>query len=587
MPTPILRSRRAQELQVRGPFVGVNTQNESRLLASNEAEDALNLVLDDATLKVRNGYDAGAIAPNGLAVEGQHDYRQNDGTRHHLVKAGDQLYRLAGTTYTAIGGSVLTSGTIAQFVTVSNRAYIAHGGSPKVTDGTSLFDWEITKPSAAPAIGSGIGVLLSGSYDYKVTFYSSTWGQESPSSAKTLYKTVDSGSIALSNLPTTTDARVDKLRIYRRKISALEADWFFVDEIDDTVTTWHDNTLDNDVSTTRVAPLTFDQSFPSVKYLAENGGTMFGAGVASEPNRLYYTGVNNTTFENFLLVDDDGEEITGLVSFQTNLVIFTRRSIWVLSGNSPSTFFLRKVVPDRGCCAPHSIVPVDAQIYFLSETGFFAYDLSNVVEISRRIQPTLLLRAFSRDAMIVGVHDRPNNSVWWSYSGSGSSTNDKMLVYYYRNSRVTKGDSWVPWEFSNLCHMGQVTNPDTNLREIRLGFTDGRVSTYSGTSDNGSDIPWRWTTGKQDLATPQVRKFFGRLVIELVRQTGGTMDAEVSVDSDADFSFVGRQHRQTDEFFRTRIRRRARQLRVRLSGDTSSGGELIGWTLEAEASARS
>tara|TARA_B100000686_G_C16537001_1_gene835341 strand:- start:512 stop:919 length:408 start_codon:yes stop_codon:yes gene_type:complete len=135
--------------------------------------------------------------------------------------------------------------------------------------------------------------------------------------------------------------------------------------------------------------------------------------------------------------------------------------------------------------------------------------------------------------------------------------------------------------------MGQVTNPDTNLREIRLGFTDGRVSTYSGTSDNGSDIPWRWTTGKQDLATPQVRKFFGRLVIELVRQTGGTMDAEVSVDSDADFSFVGRQHRQTDEFFRTRIRRRARQLRVRLSGDTSSGGELIGWTLEAEASARS
>lgn len=589
-------------IEVRGPFVGVNQTKETSEISLQEARNALNVNLDPGVLDARLGYDAGAVAPNGQPIEGTHDYRQSDGTRIFLVKAGDQLYRLDGSVYTTIGGAVLTAGNIAQFLSLNNRVYIAHGGIPYVTDGTDLFTWEIENPENSPdltadgAVGDG---QLSGTYDYKVVFFSSTWGQESPSSPstnqtdtvagieKTTTITVDNQNVELSNFSTTLDARVDKYDIFRRKTSAFESDWFFVDRVDSTTTNYLDNSPDNNIDNTDIAPLTFEATFPHARFVAFNAGTIFASGIDDEPNNVYFTQVNKTSLGQFFTVDD---RITGLVSFQGELVVFTQSSIWLVSGNSAATLFARRTIVGRGCLAPFSIVPVDNVIYFLSENGIYSYDLSRVSEVSRPVKPLWLARNFDRDFNLVGVHDWENSAVWWLYSDGTAVENDTMLVHFYRNSAVTQSPSWVPWDIPNAQYCGLITNPVTNLREIKLGFQDGRVSTYGdGSDDNGTPIEWSWETGQQDLQAPTLKKRWTQLEAESVPQLANNdyMNVEISMGDTDVFEFLGKTQPIIQRVWRSRVARRNAQIRIRWSARLTGGFRMTYWRLQADASSRS
>ncbi len=591
MPTPIT---------IGGPFIGINQTTESREIDPREARDALNCMLDQSSIDARLGFDSGATAPNGFPIEGTHDYRQNDSTRIFLVKAGPQLFSLSGTVFTAIGGPVLTAGNLAQFLSLNNRVYIAHGGTPKVTDGTDLFDWQITKPAFAPdaipngAIGDG---MLNGEYDYKFVFFSSEWGQESPASPSTNQAdttaglevtttvTVENQNVELTSFNTTLDTRVDKYRIFRRKVSNFEADWFFITEVDSTTTTFIDRIPDNNVDTTDLAPLTFDPRFPDIRFVATNAGTVFAAGIDDEPNNIYFSPVGKTVLGNFFTIDD---RITGLLQFQGELVVFTQSSIWLVSGNSVGTLFPRRTIVDRGCLAPFSIVPVDNLIYFLSENGVYAYDLSRVFEVSRPVKPRWLSRNFARDFLIKGVHDWENSAVWWVYSDGTSVTNDALLVYFYRNSQVVNKQSWTRWDIPGVQYCGLITDSLTNLREIKLGFDDGQVTTYGdGANDDGNSIEYFWESGQQDVKTPTVKKRWHELESEIIRKNRNDfMNASIKIDDRDNFEFVGETQDVVNEIWRTRLSRRAAQLAIRWSAQLDGPFRLVSWNYMVDRSAR-
>ena len=590
------------DIPVTGPFIGVNQTRDTREIDVREARDALNVNLDPSALDARLGYSSGPFAPNGQPIEGEHDYRQNDGTRIHLVKAGDRLYRLDGLVFTEIGGPDLVAGNLAQFITLSNRVYITHGGDPKVTDGTNLFDWLIVKPEFAPdlapegAVGDG---KLIGTYTYKFVYFSSTFGQESPSSPPTNQVdtvggvevvstvTVENQNVLLSNFLPTADLRVDKFRIFRRKDSAFESDWFFITEVPSTTTTFVDRTPDNDADTSDIAPLTFDGNFPQGRFLAFNAGTMFVSGIDDEPNNIYFTPVNGKALGQFFTVDD---RVTGLLSFQGELVVFTQSSIWLVSGNSASTLFPRRTIVGRGCLAPFSIVPVDNVIYFLSENGVYSYDLSRVSEVSRPVKPIWLDRNFARDFNMIGVHDYLNSAVWWLYSDGTSTQNDKMLVFFYRNTAIFQKPSWCPWDIPGAQYCGQITDPVTNIRKIRLGFQTGRITTYGEGSgnDDGAPIEWNWETGKQDLEAPTIKKRWTQLEAQVVSQPANNdfMNVEISLNDSDVFEFLGDTQSISEEIWRTRIARRSAQLRIRWSARLNGRFRMVYWRLQADSSAR-
>lgn len=78
----------------------------------------------------------------------------------------------------------------------------------------------------------------------------------------------------------------------------------------------------------------------------------------------------------FLAVEEM-EVITGLRSFKEQLVVFTDRSIYLLTGGTDQTFQLFKAVSGVGCIAPNSIVEANGVLYFMARDGIYGFSGAN------------------------------------------------------------------------------------------------------------------------------------------------------------------------------------------------------------------
>lgn len=81
---------------------------------------------------------------------------------------------------------------------------------------------------------------------------------------------------------------------------------------------------------------------------------------------------------------NDGDKITGLISFRNSLFIFKRNSIYVLSStSSPATassrYRIDQYTKNLGCVAPNSIKPVLDDVLFLSDSGVASLSAASLV----------------------------------------------------------------------------------------------------------------------------------------------------------------------------------------------------------------
>lgn len=591
-------------LNVRGPFYGLNKIDESSLLDPREAEDALNVSPDRSTIRKRPGYTVDGTGPSANPVLGLFDFGRDDGQRFQLVKLNGALYKFSGGTFTSIGTGYSTT-ELARFATIENKLVIVDPGiEPKVWDGTagSVFPLLMESPGGfGPDLSAASGGVLSGSYDYKYTYYSSTWGIESASSPsvrespganeRSTIITVNQQAIQLTNWILPTDSRVDKFRIYRRKTSALEADWFLVEEITKPATVgqvYVDNWPDSSVSNRLLAPLTFSVAIPAARFVAYHEGVTYLAGFAATPKRILISpaGKPFAPLDAADSITGTGD-ITGIEIFQGERVVFTQQAIWVISGPRDRLSFL-KVIPDVGCVAPHSIVALEDVILFFADQGFYVYDLGRPREISEKIKPLLDERNTARDKFMVGVHYPQFACVIWQYSGAGSSVNNRGLAYFYRASARRKRDIWVPWEFPGISHFASYIDASTQERKVRLGFTNGKVGTVGGVNDDTAAVEYLWQTGQLNFGDIERDKNFGDFVLETTKQdVSKPLDVEYLLNSDPDIHQLGR-HRMDRETFRGRLRRRGREIRMRFhQNETNSDAEIIGWSIDAMRAGRS
>ena len=85
------------------------------------------------------------------------------------------------------------------------------------------------------------------------------------------------------------------------------------------------------------------------------------------------------------VTSDDPEGITGMISHGGALLVFTPTNIWRLTGDSPETFEVTKVVDGIGCVSGHTVVALETGLMFLGKDGVYAWDgYSAPVKISSR-----------------------------------------------------------------------------------------------------------------------------------------------------------------------------------------------------------
>ena len=218
----------------------------------------------------------------------------------------------------------------------------------------------------------------------------------------------------------------------------------------------------------------------------------------------------------FLAVEEM-EAITGLKSFQEQLVIFTDRSIYVLTGGDVKTYSLFKAVSGVGCVAPNSIVEAGGILYFMARDGIYAFGgmgaESRAQKVSKPIDsifsgdfaqthmPATIAEdmanmgwpfAIRKNSMMYSnvIHVQTKNQIWWSIDIKGTKPGSfaVTLVYDYYHG------AWSLYE------------PTGVAKDVGASYVSDKASCmYDGTVvlENGEEYVYTSTTREKSPGSGQ------------------------------------------------------------------------------------
>jgi hypothetical protein len=589
------------KVRLKAPFLGYNTTEQKGEIDERESPDMLNVDLDRGTIRCRPGYTLYIAAPT-TPIGSLFEWHDIIGTRIQLMNTGGgALYNISSGAAVAItmNGGLSVGNSALEWVKYKNRAYFtgASPGGVGVTDGTDAYTAQITRP-AAPTVATGSAGVLTGTYDYKITYYSSTWGQESPSSDASSSVAPSSEQIDLSVIPTSTDTRVTDVRIYRRKITTNESLWTFVKEISNGSSTVSDNTRDADLEFTTIAPLSFTDTLPAFDTMATQAGVVFLGG--RDRNSIFYSRPNQPwNVEGSVDVGNDA--VVALRAAQGVIYVFKKRSIWTLSGNSPSTFFARRVVSGIGSIAPNAIVQQDGLFYFQGEKGAYVFDGSAVPqEISRPIRS----RFQSLEAVnhLANALEDPGGR-WIAWTFKDVDDFPYCYVYFNRLSDAVGRPVWARWlfkgdfggspvdQFAQTAGILTTTASGAEKQELfiyfnTLGGDDLQrlvdSTEVGGTTDGGSSIQMQWLTKEFDGEIPERFKKWG--VVEVVTNALSGMSVGYRLDGAASTTNV--LTTTASEVNRGRISRSSKGIQIDLDDAAAAGTEVFEMNIDANIAGR-
>ena len=150
-----------------------------------------------------------------------------------------------------------------------------------------------------------------------------------------------------------------------------------------------------------------------------------------DPNRVDFSGLYE--FESYRSVDffyvpnpKSADHIVGWVVFQDNLVVFTTKTKYILSGNDISTFTMKEAVGTKGGVSQELIYADRNYIYFMADDNQI-YRFNGVSDqlISDRVQPELD-KIQNLDTATMSVF---NNQLRIHYAKKPSTLVDRVLMY--------------------------------------------------------------------------------------------------------------------------------------------------------------
>jgi hypothetical protein len=273
---------------------------------------------------------------------------------------------------------------------------------------------------------------------------------------------------------------------------------------------------------------------PAGKLVTFHKDRLFVAGVAAAPNRLYYTDtmargatpVWNTGSNYIDIKDDDGDEITGILSQSDYLVIYKKNSIWVLFGNSSTTFVLNKRVDTIGCNASMSLVAHNNIHYFLDNTGVHIYNGVSATKISGKVDPEIA--GIPAAYLVNSAATIYNEKLWLAYTSNGETQNTNILVFDLNSGG---------WSLLSGISVRSFTiwNSRDDAGEFYAGgSTDGFVwQLDTGSDDGGTDITVDYRSKNFTFGNPVSLK-----TVDYVHITGDSNNVSVNLNTLTDHGYM-------------------------------------------------
>jgi hypothetical protein len=210
---------------------------------------------------------------------------------------------------------------------------------------------------------------------------------------------------------------------------------------------------------------------PQANYISVVGRFLVLSGLLSNPFRIHWSGLNDTTnwtsgvgssdYQDF----PDGGIVRGVAGGEFGTV-FQDQAIRRMSyiPGSPLIFQIERITQDQGLFAPYSVVAAGDVIYFHTAHGFHKIAPGGLpVQIGReRVDRTFFDDLDKTELrMFIGAYDPRSTRVFWAYKSTSGATGlyDKILGY------DTALDRWFPLEMSGEYLLG-MSQPGITLENL-------------------------------------------------------------------------------------------------------------------------
>lgn len=221
----------------------------------------------------------------------------------------------------------------------------------------------------------------------------------------------------------------------------------------------------------------------------------------------------------------DGDEITCLLKFVDDLLVFKNRSIHALKGTSLDDFSMHEISAYVGCVGPRAAVVHDLKVYFVSEYGLYASNGMNVLNISEMVIPDTwndINKTYIEKAAVTAWGDL----IWVSIPYDNSSVNNLVLVYDPKQQSF-----WPMTGIGVSCYAYYNDGSGEGVQlyggDPSLGYV---VVQDTGHEDNGVAIDAYWKGKYFDMGLPEIEKKARKVYVQDSPDTSEIVDVSVSLD---------------------------------------------------------
>lgn len=476
---------------------GLNPDQSELLIADNEAAEILNFRIDKVgSLVSRQGYQryvSLAESDNIVALGRWRDGNPSPAFKVVVATDGGLLRTVNSSTndYTTVYSGLTTSAE-GMFLPIEQFLVYANGADqPVAYDGATATELGITGPAAAPGTALA-GTGLTGTFGYRYTYFSTTYGWESnPSPAVSVSPADDTVTLTLV---AATHPYADRIRIYRTTDGG--ATYLYLDDIASNLTTYAD---DGSVTLSAVA-VEEDNDIPlDYENIAFHKGFAFG----SIGKTLYWskaTRIDAWPILNSTDVPFEGNDtIVALKSFQDTLLIFGNNNTVILAGDSGNWVLIRQDV-DIGCASRKAIVDVEDTLVFLSYQAIHSFP--GFQQVAPKLTRTICQATSPCRRTAAMVYVPEERSIWLSM-------NDRTWTIHLLNGGIGRYGFYA-FQFLR-------GGEDGYSLPLWIDSDDGPtgnknyVNEYGGVTDLGANIPLRWRSKVFQLQNPEFTKFIRRI----------------------------------------------------------------------------
>jgi hypothetical protein len=450
---------------------------------------------------------------------------------------GAQVFKWeAGTDLSAV--LLYTSSTLTpfDFVVANNTCFFGNGTDMKkyAGSGTTIYNWGIIKPSAAPTLSlGGTGIDAASGYYYRTTFYSSTSGHESsPSDASTCTGTFsnNTATVTLNATPNASD-NVTHWRLYRTTDGGSydPQEMHLVATTAIGTATYADATADANLGITVAPALSRNDPPPASTAFIYAQGRIFMKS-ATYKNQSWFTGldeISNGVAEECVPSGSDGnfypwdKEISGHAELSDGCAPFLVSKINKIEGDTLDSLRRYKLMDKRGAKSHMAIASLGGTVAWIDSAA--QVWLSSEGEIGEPIRTSL--RNMDLSQALIAIHIA--NDYHWIVVADGP--NGILYVYDVDTKQ------WMPpWDVNGTItalHSGETSSGTFTLLICRNGAKVLKLTRGTYKDDND---PYAGTlrTSLIDIHAANNPEVLGTVDRIIVETDEGTPDSLKQLNDD-------------------------------------------------------